>query len=493
MELIPVRGKRRADLLACFWLCLAFLLVNMSRRGAAANCVNRVFARLGDLATRDTSSCGNRSQPCSTITTSLNNAQSSVTAIECIHVELLPSSYNVPLFCETLDSLERVSISGENAGTIPLGNMTCGLGLHMPWIQLNNCSDVSLNSLNVSLHEFSGLSAIHIILSYNISVMGSSFKYMPLNTSAIDSYNSVMVMIANSQFFGTHLRDIFWDTQGLIEEPNYRISAIIAIQRGNLGPDCADYGANNSASAPPCVSDIPAGSRLLEPFSYSVAVIHCSFRNLGIQPVPGRFYSVTRFQLGIAVYIGASNAIGFHVLVSNCTFRDVYSPYDSVVKMYSEGYGASGHFEISDCVFENGWAYIGGGLFLRVGHDISNVSLALRGSAFYNNTGFVEGGAVGLSFEDLGDEVSEDSKYPDPRRNALIEDCQFVDNNAVLVARISSGGSVAALYNGTSRSSTREAGNLPLLQISKTQFIRSNSNFGSAVLASEVRTEASDV
>ena len=477
---------------------ISLLLACCISVSCASDC-ETVYARLGDsFRSLDGASCGSSpSNPCPTITAALANADSGASS-DCTNVELLASKYEQPLECETLSNMKGVIINGENAGNLPMAGLLCP---QLPenqtaWLSLWNCSDILLQSMSVSLTNFTGWTALSANLSYNVSVQKSSFSHLAINKSAVWITDCLQVSVLDCYFTGPPVPDPFAVIRTKQQIPLYRMTAISVSQLGTLGPMC-DSGLNitNTDDTPPCSENIPEQSRLVESYNYSFLVENTEFSYLGIRPVSTIYYTTTaRYEDGVGVIIGATAAAGFHAVVRNCSFTNTSSPYDTALKLYSEGLGSTASFHVEGCSFINCWSYVGGAAFFRVAHNIKNASLFVSRSVFRDNSAYVDGGALAVSFEELpAGETSVPRLSGDSFRYISIKECVFVNNSVGQHSKIAAGGAIVTLFNGTASKLLDFSEHIPSIDIMDCLFQKNSAPFASTMLASKVRVKISNL
>ena len=477
---------RSTALLATFsWLIL--VLVDSS------SCCFVTYARLGDSEAQDSVECGmNSSLPCRTISQALIN--SATQNEECTEVRLQPSAYDDAIACEDLDNLENVVIDGSNAGRIPLSLVTCAqqtvrLAAGKCWLQLFNASRVTLQMLDVDLNRYAGHCGVLMQFASNVTFWRSRFGYPSINTSSIIALESTALMVAECEFYGEHAVDPFFSDHFYLL-PKYQLASIIFNQSCRHDSIC--IGETNDTESTGFCCDLPTGSRIPAVSAengFDILVQSTTFRTIGIIPGYSRFSKGGRSQDATALHMHIGLSENFQAYVENCTFSNMSSPYDTVLKLYTGHHARNVQFTVSNSAFENGFSNIGGGLRMRVSPGSFNTTLRVINSTFINNTAFLDGGAISISYG-----LSHSLSVTNDTSNyfATISGCHFLGNRAGDLSLEATGGAMSIISPAVYAEVKNYTQALPTFTIVNSTFIDNSAPYAAGIFASGIQLSVMD-
>lgn len=420
-----------------------------------------VYVRLADNSSRHVWPCGDdAASACATLSLALANATSAgSTRPPLTTAVLLPSRFNSVLEKEFLENISNVVIDA-NDTRLDLAKF---IGLDVPWLEINNSSDVMISRLNASLVDFEGSAAVHVENCNNVTISVCTFTAPALNSRPLRVINSWPVRLLTSNFRG----DQYHPALPVGAGPAYNLSAILVTfscdpqncQSGEwpMQGECCDSVAAQSTQQP------------------SILIEGCTFYRLGIEPVMETYYR-NKWEGAVTVHVEILSVKNVTSCIKSCNFSEIKSPFDSNVKIFLMGSTANSVTRVEDCFFTDSWLYIGGALLYRIEEHAEENQLIISRSTFSGNTAYIEGGAVAISFASGGT----------ARRNtAVIEDSYFMQNKGSTLSGVGAvGGAVSAISASSySQMSNRES-MYPRLTLSNCTFTDNSATYGSAIFIS---------
>lgn len=455
-----------------------WLLLCASITSVAGQSCEATYARIGQNGTASDSQCGSTTRPCSTVSQAIDNA-----GAECVevHVHLVASAYNATIPCEKFESLENVTIDGSQAGHIPLGRAGCsspGNFDNASWLEFWNSSNIALQNLNLDLTSFAADSAILLRLSAIITVTNLTSSYPRINTSTIIAHDSAALKLRNCEFYGPQIPNPY---SSLINLPQYRLTPVLFNRTCLFGCEAT----NSSRSEGRLCCSLPEGSKLPNAplrYGYDILMQDCMFRDIGIPPEYRVYTSTYRFQDATAAHFGLIAADSFAAFIEGCTFSNLSSPYDTVLKMYLGAQVSNSKLLVKDSAFQFGSGYIGGAMYVRVAPGTINSTLDIQNTTFLNNTAVVDGGAVAVSYgfqQSLGAGAGV--------HTISIDGCNFTNNRAGGLSSQATGGAIAAVSPDTFVFISGLAATFPTIKVTDSVFVGNSAPYAAGIFLSGIQ------
>ena len=451
--------------IAHLWLVLSLLSIQCVDRVLSQTDSEVVYARLGDSTASSSWPCGSEADTaCSTLQLALTN-ESRYPSLGTTTVVLLPSSYDRILAPELLSNLSNVLFNATQAGQLNLSAYRDFLS--RPWIDVVNCSNVQISNFNVSMEGFNGSAAVRLRDCYNVSVVSSTFSSPALNTRALRVVNAWPLRLFDNEFRGA---SVLPSAPGLLAI--YNLSSVMVsytcdsttCQTNPHPPPLEGYAYDTECCSSPAV---------LSGESVTMAVDKCQFLGLGIGPKYETYYRVM-WEEAVTLHVETFFVHNVSITVKNCTFERNTSPYDANMKVFVGNGTRYGTMLVVDNLFKDNWCYIGGAMFYRAEIGAEYNQILIKNSTFFNNTAYIEGGAVAVSVFSI-------------TNTATVEDCLFIRNQG---GPLSGVGQVGGAMSVICTSTTAQTAELPVAEqrMSLASFTRTNFNSNYAVYGSALFT-----
>ena len=464
--LTPTRFVRGEDEEMAGWSCQAAFILALCIPMCA--CTD-LYVKLADSSARPAQPCGNNvTTACASIAVALDAfAPSGKDPSPPTNVKLLHSVLDQTIRREVLTDVTEVIIDG--GATL----MAFEKFYHpqQPWLEVQNSSQVTFRNFSITVTSwFTGSSLMMFKNCYNVTVTSGMVLSGAYNSRPMVFEDSWPVLVSQISFVGN---ETYFDPPSVNEV--YNLSAIHA--RYTCDPISCDVPKRTpDTHNPNCCQGQPAKSSL----NPSLLVEDCQFHHLGIKP---KYHMYYRKQVGggVSVHLEILSVHNVSVFIRQCHFVNISSPYDSNINVHLEGTTQNSLVSIEESRFENGWLYIGGGLLYHLEGPVKLNKLFITGCNFSKNTGYIEGGAVALSYAgSIKGEIS--------RNVAVVRDCIFTENEGGPLFGVDVVGGaitfIATASLGFPKTLNKDT-TYPRLTVVNSQFIRNAASCGSAMYFSK--------